>query len=201
MALTNIEYGSVASSKVLNDNFNYLEDKIEEYNQKLNLNQASLTALINTQVASSIVQINENITAKLQTIYPVGSLYISVTETCPMIELFGQWEKVASGKVLQSANSEQTVGETVEAGLPNIKASARFGGSYSGGADVTASLKSGSGAIYVANTSTGATVAGAGGNYTVSTMGFDASRSNSIYGNSNTVQPPAFLVNIWRRVA
>ena len=29
----------------------------------------------------------------------------------------------------------------------------------------------------------------------------DASRSNSIYGNSTTVQPPAFVVNIWQRTA
>ena len=30
---------------------------------------------------------------------------------------------------------------------------------------------------------------------------FDASRSNSIYGRSNTVQPAAYYVHIWRRVA
>ena len=27
----------------------------------------------------------------------------------------------------------------------------------------------------------------------------NASRSSSIYGNSNTVQPPAYVVNVWRR--
>jgi hypothetical protein len=32
-------------------------------------------------------------------------------------------------------------------------------------------------------------------------LGFDASRSNSIYGNADTVQPPAYLVNIWKRTA
>ena len=32
-------------------------------------------------------------------------------------------------------------------------------------------------------------------------LNFDASRSNSIYGNSNTVQPPAYIVNIWERTA
>ena len=118
-----------------------------------------------------------------------------------MSALFGTWEKISKGRVLQGAKDEQTAGETIEAGLPNIKASARFGGSYSGGADVTASLKSASGAIYVASTFSGSTVSGAGGSYNVSTMGFDASRSNSIYGNSDTVQPSAFLVNIWKRVA
>lgn len=29
---------------------------------------------------------------------------------------------------------------------------------------------------------------------------FDASRSNSIYGASSTVQPPAYVVNFWKRV-
>ena len=30
---------------------------------------------------------------------------------------------------------------------------------------------------------------------------FDASRSSSIYGKSSTVQPPAYIVNVWRRTA
>lgn len=33
------------------------------------------------------------------------------------------------------------------------------------------------------------------------TLSFDASKSNVIYGRSSTVQPPAFLVNIWKRTA
>ena len=35
MALTNIEYGSVASSKILNDNFNYLESLVAEASTRL----------------------------------------------------------------------------------------------------------------------------------------------------------------------
>ena len=30
---------------------------------------------------------------------------------------------------------------------------------------------------------------------------FDASRYSSIYGSSNTVQPPAYMVKAWRRVS
>ena len=30
---------------------------------------------------------------------------------------------------------------------------------------------------------------------------FDASRSNPIYGRSDTVQPPARIVNVWKRVS
>ena len=30
---------------------------------------------------------------------------------------------------------------------------------------------------------------------------FDASKSNPIYGNSDTVQPPARIVNVWKRIS
>lgn len=30
---------------------------------------------------------------------------------------------------------------------------------------------------------------------------FDASKSSPIYGNSDTVQPPARIVNVWKRVS
>lgn len=30
---------------------------------------------------------------------------------------------------------------------------------------------------------------------------FDASRSNPIYGNASTVQPPAYVVHFYRRIA
>ena len=30
---------------------------------------------------------------------------------------------------------------------------------------------------------------------------FDASRCSSIYGSSSTVQPPAYVVHIWKRVS
>jgi hypothetical protein len=31
-------------------------------------------------------------------------------------------------------------------------------------------------------------------------LAFDASRSNSIYGKSSTVQPPAYYAYIWHRI-
>lgn len=61
MALTNIEYGSVATSKVLNDNFNYLEDKIEDYSKNIATNNASLTALINSQSSTITNNLNNSI--------------------------------------------------------------------------------------------------------------------------------------------
>jgi hypothetical protein len=61
MALTNIEYGSVASSKLLNDNFNYLEDKIEDYSKNIANDKASLIALINSQISTTFTQLTNNI--------------------------------------------------------------------------------------------------------------------------------------------
>ena len=188
MALTNIEYGSVASSGVLNNNFNYLEQKIEDYSKKLDLNNASLTALINSQIASTISQLTTNITNNLQAVYPVGSIYIGVTDTCPIAELFGTWEKVSSGRVLQGTSGSQKAGNTVEAGLPNI----------TGGLIRTNYEQVPGGALYQEGGR--AQFTDGRGSFGIN-IGFDASRSNAIYGRSNTVQPPAYLVNIWRRVA
>lgn len=92
---------------------------------------------------------------------------------------------------MQGAKGSQVAGNTVEAGLPNITGKVTLTGIE----DVN-----GSGAIY----SNGDTAGRNGGheNYTRNNkMGFDASKSNSIYGKSNTVQPPAYLVNVWRRTA
>lgn len=189
MALTNIEYGSIATSKVLNDNFNYLEEKIEDYSKNIATDKASLISLINSQIET----VNAQFTAKLQAIYPIGSIYIGTTDNCPIASVFGTWEKVSEGRVLQGASSSQTAGKTVEAGLPNIK------GKFTSN-DITDNITTPttSGALYA--THDGARDASNGQN-TGWSINFDASRSNAIYGKSTTVQPPAYLVNIWRRTA
>ena len=188
MALTNIEYGSIASSQILNDNFEFLQERIAECMKKLESNNATMTALMNSQLDSTIAQVSTNVTTSLQTIYPVGSIYIGITDTCPIAELFGTWEKVSSGRVLQGANSSQKAGNTVEAGLPNI----------TGGLIRTDYEQVPGGALYQDGGRVRFT--DGTGNYGIN-IGFDASRSNAIYGRSNTVQPPAYLVNIWRRTA
>lgn len=74
-------------------------------------------------------------------------------------------------------------GDYVEAGLPNITGMADPGmGSYR--------PRSQEGALYWDETRYGTTFGGNSGSW-VSGWRFDASRSNPIYGNSNTVQTPA----------
>jgi hypothetical protein len=94
--------------------------------------------------------------------------------------------------VLQGADSGHAAGTTIEAGLPNITGTASQDND-SGFANTF------SGVFYNGGNTTHFATTGEG-NYS-NVLGFDASRSNSIYGNSNTVQPPAYVVNIWRRTA
>lgn len=103
------------------------------------------------------------------------------------------WMGVAWYYVLDTANKQfklprtkyaftglrDEVGKYVEAGLPNI--TGEFYGQQ-------AALTSGSGAFFTGNNPYGGTVAAGSAN---NAMRFDASRSSSVYGNSNTVQPKA----------
>jgi len=89
------------------------------------------------------------------------------------------------------AGSGHAAGTTVEAGLPNIT------GSFV--ADVKKGEHKVSGAFTAGN------VIASTGEYNsfsdVYKFSLDASKSNAIYGRSATVQPAAYYVHIWRRVA
>lgn len=163
-----------------NENFDRLLDYIEEVSEELNLKVNT----INSQLSSTVL-------SNLQSVYPIGSLYIGVNDTCPIANLFGTWEKVSEGRVLQGVSGSQVAGKTVEAGLPNINGA--FGANESRGMDYT------SGAFYLSKT--GNRFGSNDSDNDNDTIIFDASRSNPIYGKSTTVQPPAYLVNIWKRTA
>lgn len=118
--------------------------------------------------------------------------WISVDSTSPAALFGGSWEVIASERVLMGASSTHAAGTTVKAGLPNI----------------TGMLSDVMGSFYVYPSGSGAfSVKGIGrslengssGNY--GNISFDASKSNAIYGRSSTVQPAAYYVHIWHRVA
>nr|DAQ98203.1 MAG TPA: hypothetical protein [Caudoviricetes sp.] len=102
--------------------------------------------------------------------------------------------------VLQSADDKHPAGTTVEAGLPNILGGANnalqtfsWSSTTNAGRGAITSLPVGDGE---------SNMAGAHGNgYGGIWIEFDASKSNSIYGKSDTVQPPARIVNVWKRVS
>ena len=169
------EYGKDISSVQYNENFDKLNDYIEAISEELMLKVNT----INSQLSS-------NVLSNLQSIYPVGSLYIGTTDTCPIANLFGTWEKIEEGLCLQSVKGDQVAGGTVEAGLPNITGAT--GGARGGGTGAFSSegweLKS---VIDGSNTRSG--------------LVFDASLSNPIYGNSTTVQPEAIQYPYFIQIA
>lgn len=135
-------------------------------------------------------------------IYPIGSIYISVNSTDPKI-LFGigTWVKLPNNYTLWSCDSGAYDGTngTIPAGLPNITGEFNYATNanessaaqqHSWGAFTPYALNddqavfgdSGHGSYWYFNANNGADVKG-------------------IYGNSNTVQPPAIKVYMWRRTA
>jgi hypothetical protein len=123
--------------------------------------------------------------------YPVGSIYQSTDPTSPAALFGGTWEEIASDRVLMGASRSHAAGTTVKAGLPNIT------GSFV--ANVHYMQHEVSGAFTAGDriTSTGAN----NGDANVYKFSLDASKSNAVYGRSSTVQPAAYYVHIWRRVA
>lgn len=123
--------------------------------------------------------------------YPVGSIFQTVSTTSPAALFGGSWQEIAQNRVLMGASYAHAAGTTVEAGLPNIT------GSFV--ADVKKGEHKVSGAFTAGN------VIASTGEYNsfsdVYKFSLDASKSNAIYGRSYTVQPAAYYVHIWRRVA
>ena len=126
--------------------------------------------------------------------------WISEDPTSPAALFGGTWQEIAQNRVLMGASYAHAAGTTVEAGLPNITGSlieteadsSPFRGSK-------ASLsKSGALKFTEVNTDWGGYGSLSGSAYNIK---FDASLSNPIYGRSTTVQPAAYYVHIWRRVA
>ena len=129
-------------------------------------------------------------------VYPVGIVVAIANDNKPDFMNYGKWEKVAPGRTLWGADSSHTAGSTIEAGLPNITGEAsnsRDIGLISNEGNGKTSGAFSKGAKYENDLQT------AGGHQT-SGLKFDASKSNSIYGNSTTVQPDAYVVNFWKRV-
>ena len=109
--------------------------------------------------------------------------------TSPASFIGGTWERIKDCTIW-GASDTHPAGTTVEAGLPNIKAA--FGGTQ------VDDVGTATGAIYTVSSYN---VFAEGSGYSKISLRFDASRFNSIYGASNTVQPPAYCMYIWRRVA
>ena len=134
--------------------------------------------------------------------YPVGSIFQTVSTTSPASLFGGIWQEIAQNRVLMGASYAHAAGTTVKAGLPNIAGSL----SETSNNGKTSPFRGNKNAISsigaLAVTEVSSPFCGyAGYEGSAYDISFDASRSNSIYGSSNTVQPAAYYVHIWRRVA
>lgn len=145
--------------------------------------------------------------------YPVGSLYISTNSTSPADAVTngglggGIWEQLPEGLALWTTQQEiahegssnqnditATVSRIINAGLPNITSKST---TYTQICGWTGSGNVAVGALV--GRDSGYTPAG-GGYGRFITLDLDASRSSDVYGNANTVQPPAYRVYAWKRV-
>lgn len=120
--------------------------------------------------------------------HPVDTIYITTSESVRPAEMFGgTWELLPEGYALWTTTTNGHGGTIIGAGLPNIT------GTFQGGAKANTKT---SGAFI--KDSTNSNGYGGSGTYFCD-YSFDASASNSLYGMSNTVQPPAYCVFVWRR--
>ena len=147
-------------------------------------------------------QVNRLLEVQKLADHPVGSIYQSTDPTSPAALFGGTWEQIASERVLMGASSSHAAGTTVKAGLPNITGSLSETSNdgktspFRGNKNAISSI--GALAVREASSPFCGYAGYEGSAYDIS---FDASRSNPIYGRSNTVQPAAYYVHIWRRVA
>lgn len=163
---------------------------------------------LSAQVVSqqgTVVTTNGNYVQTFETLdmYPIGSIYLSANSTSPASLFGGTWVQIAQGRTLFGEgtlnNITYTLNSTVDAGLPNITAYMKNKRSFMGETNNEVET---SGAFSHLLTSGGnLNNLSWGGNNRYSELWFNASSSNSIYGNSSTVQPNALVVKIWQRIA
>lgn len=165
--------------------------------------KSQVNNLLSTKADST--DVNNAITAMLEGLYPVGSIYIGTTQNCPLASVISgsTWTLVSSGRVLQGADENHAVGSTIEAGLPqhthsgttDSKGDHYHTASYNGAA--TSGNGWGGGSCAVSSWQSLTTSTTGAHTHTFTT----GNASDCIYGNSSTVQPPAYVVNIWQRTA
>lgn len=136
--------------------------------------------------------------------HPVGSLYFSDNPTSPASFIGGTWERIEDCTIW-GASDTHPAGTKLEAGLPNITGTTStraLKSEYETGVFLTrekGALKST--AVDSTEKFTNLIVTEDGTSKYGGSLAIDASLSNPIYGASDTVQPPAYCMYIWRRVA
>lgn len=130
----------------------------------------------------------------VDTFYPVGTVYMSADKSKTKADFpfmkHGTWEEVPANLCLQTGDTNEA-GTQRSAGLPNITGVlgvVACNGTHRSGAFV--SLKT---SEYIADKLEWQSYR--------NDVGIDASLSNTLYGASDTVQPPAYMIRAWVRTA
>lgn len=128
-------------------------------------------------------------------LYPIGKTWLTFGDEDPSTIVGGGWEKVKS-YCLQCSDDTHAAGTVIEAGLPNITGQATF--ICSDGVDNTQYPDRE--ALYWENYAYNIRMQTTSGTGKRDLM-IDASRSNPIYGRSDTVQPNTIIINVWKRIS
>ena len=142
-----------------------------------------------------------NMTFILNTLLPIGTVYMTENANFDPNTYWGvgTWGKTAINRVLQGTNEAAKVGTTIDAGLPNITGNSPVSPLGWKGWN---NNKNGALSTYVTEVPGRNIYQNAQSSEWGDTRVYiDASNSNPIYGSSDTVQPPAELVFIWKRIA
>lgn len=150
--------------------------------------------------AETEAKIKEILAAQREEDYKNVKFWASTDPTSPASFIGGTWERIKDCTIW-GASDAHPAGTTIEAGLPNIMGSAIFR-PYNSEYKTDVIWKStGAFSHKEDNTESSESIATSDFGTRNLTFYFDASRSNAIYGASDTVQPPAYCMYIWRRVA
>lgn len=211
MSLTEIEYGSLASSAVLNNNFQFLQDKITELSELI----TSETSSFSSSVATLNNSVNQLLSYK-ESFIPIGTIIASQAPEIPSGYLlcdgseikieeyqdlynvigttYGQSDSTSfcipdlTARTVFGVSEGNDLGKYLEAGLPNITGSISVTNLWPSSNDSSGSFTN----TYVKGTNN----AGDGGTRAQCyKFDFDASRSSKIYGKSSAVQPASVVTN------
>lgn len=222
MGWTTYRYNTDGSSQTLINARTRDTDNTEDISASISIKvNRDGTAVTSAPTPSSVtdnttkIATTEWVIDVLEAIYPVGSLYMGTQNSCPLSAFFGTWTLVSAGNALWTGNGTSGSGTTtnanyanaaantsIAAGVPNIKDNFYFVDTYYG--SVALAPNSDNGLIkYNSKTTSDSTNRSDTDGTTTSRQKyvFDASQVNAIYGKSSTVQPPAYVVNVWRRTA
>lgn len=163
----------------LNTNFNNLDSSITTMESDIN-NVKSDVSNLQTNVDS----LNTSITNMTDTIYPIGSIYMSVNNTNPSALFGGTWERIQNRFLLAS-------GSTYSAGSTGGEATHTL----TTNEIPSHSHRTGSRASYGVGTATASL------GYTASTSTGSADTSYTGEGQAHNNMPPYIAVYVWKRTA